>query len=164
MRKQPITWMLVTAGLVLGATPATSKDNVACQTNAFTYTNTSPNYSVGRLTMAYFDANGEKQEVRLWDQSGIDVPAGHSDFLEKGDSKTIVIKNAIGLKDVPDGSEIWLKVGIYGGEKKSCRKDKHRLYYNPDAGGEMKFRTSGNLTTNNACKFDGKAEKMCVTE
>lgn len=63
--------------------------------------------------------------------------------------------------DVPDGSEVWLKVYIALGDNESCRKDNPRIY-DADMEGDFVDKTQlykigGQASTNNLCKLsDGK--------
>lgn len=61
------------------------------------------------------------------------------------------------------GDEVWLHVDIVLGEKKSCRKDTHKLVYKRGVNKTMEFFSKGTVTDGNRCRFRGDMHKECYT-
>lgn len=64
--------------------------------------------------------------------------------------------------DVPDGSEVWLKVYIALGDHESCRKDNPRIYDSTLGSGlfdaTQYYKIGGTTLNNNLCKLSSGVE------
>ena len=133
-------------------------DKEKCAVNALRYVNKSLGYTVKRLSVGYITADGEKAYKNVW---GTGKFSPDSRKIWADEDKVINLDDM--SADVQNAPELWLVVHIDSGESKSCRKNKHKLVYSADKGGEIRFKTGGTTRLNNACKFYGKIEEYCKT-
>jgi len=145
---------LIVPGLL--GTPAAA--TTLCLTSELKYTNKGA-YDVGKLGIVWVDSGGTKQE-KPYDMKRDDL---HGDVLNHGDDWTFDLREIAPELGIEQGDEVWLKVYIYAGETKSCRKDDHKLVYNGDAGVLMKFDTAGTTLNDNSCKYAGDMSDDCYT-
>jgi hypothetical protein len=147
---------LALLGLLVPALPAAAA--TLCLTDQLKYTNKGA-YDVGKLGIVWVGSDGTKQE-KPFDMKRDDL---HGDVLNHGDDWTFDLRDIAPELGIEQGDEVWLKVYIYAGETKSCRKDDHKLVYDGGAGVLMKFDTAGTTMNDNSCKYSGDMSDNCKT-
>ncbi len=154
-RLRPVLAGLALLGMLA---PGMSDAATLCLTDQLKYTNKGA-YDVGKLGIVWVGSDGTKQE-KPYDMKSDDT---HGDVLNHGDDWTFDLRELAPELGIEQGDEVWLKVYIYAGETKSCRKDDHKLVYDGGAGVLMKFDTAGTTMNDNNCKYSGDMSDDCKT-
>ena len=131
-----------------------------CAVNQLKYTNKSAGYDVYKITIDY-KTGDKRKRIYAWKMPNRNDELINRPPLSKGQSHTFDLTKYD--SELTGSDDVWLRIFIEGGDEVSCRKDNHKMVYDPTGGGLVKVKSGGTSLKDNRCKFAEDIDTVCIT-